>query len=319
MGRHRLPRALASRRARIVLGTTALVSLSLAGAVAGARGAAAGSTSTRALSRSAGRAQLIAALESAHAASFRHAPAGLRPLRSTGTLTPAIQKSDPNLYLTAPANGSAWTWVQNGYMHFTWTNLWYCNCTGLAIQLIWDSTNTQVYQGTGPCPASSSPSCPTANDVTLNPGAYTWQVGEWFDVNGDTQVQDNEVTASDIWGFTLVGPSGGTTTTTAPPTTTTAPPPPPTTTATTTTAATTTTTAPPPPPPPAPKCHVPNVKGLRLADAQLKLFDANCSLGSVTRAHSKVVAKGRISAQAPGPGKTLPADAPVKVTVSLGK
>lgn len=253
------------------------------------------------------------------------------PFKQSWTAAPAVRRTaqGDGIDLLTPANGSAWQWAPGGFLHFSWYNAWYCpGCNGVVVMIVFDSTGNHAYEGTGVCPASSAPSCPTSVDVSLNPGTYTWGVG--------VALGTNPTHLSDIWAFQISGaaPAPGTTTTPPPP------PPPPRTTTTATTATSATTTAPPatttappatttapaptptpttaPTPEPTPKCHVPNVKGMRLADAQIRLFKANCSLGKVTNVHSKVQ-KGRVIDQSPAPGGTFASDTPVRVMVSSGR
>jgi hypothetical protein len=224
--------------------------------------------------------------------------------------------SGDGIDLFAPGNGTAWTWSAGGYLAFSWYEAWYCTgCDGVEVLLVWDSNGNKVAELDGVCPASSSPSCPTQAQISLPPGSYTWGVG--------IQLGSNPTHVSDIWRFDITGSAP------APPATTTAVPPPP-------TAPTTTTTAPPPPTAPvappasvttaAPpvatavvRCRVPKLRGMTVAAAQLKLFNANCSLGSVTRIRSSSVRRGRVISSSPSAGKSLPADARVRVAVSRGR
>jgi len=68
-----------------------------------------------------------------------------------------------------------------------------------------------------------------------------------------------------------------------------------------------------PPPPPPTRCRVPNVVGLRLASARLRIRRAHCSVGRVRRARSRRV--GRVLAQSPRPGTRRPAGTPVRLVV----
>jgi hypothetical protein len=67
------------------------------------------------------------------------------------------------------------------------------------------------------------------------------------------------------------------------------------------------------------RCVVPNVKGKTLAAAKRKITAAHCRTGTVTRARSKTVRKGRVIRQSPKAGKKLPSGSKVKLTVSRGK
>lgn len=68
---------------------------------------------------------------------------------------------------------------------------------------------------------------------------------------------------------------------------------------------------------PAP-CVVPNVRGRALATARLRLARAHCAVGKVTRKYSAQVSKGRVIAQSPRAGATLPAAGKVRLVVSRG-
>jgi hypothetical protein len=74
----------------------------------------------------------------------------------------------------------------------------------------------------------------------------------------------------------------------------------------------------PPIPPPA-HCHVPSVKGERLAVAKKALRRSFCNSGTIERAFSKRVAKGRVVSARPGHGKFLPFHAKIRLVVSKGK
>ena len=318
-----------ARRARSVAVVLALFAVGLTAAMysaGGAKAGAAGRPITRDVMRAALRQELRTIRVSGpgtHALLTR--TAGRHPFRRAAALTPSAQRTakGDGIDLLEPANGSSWVWAAGGYLHFSWYNDWYCtNCLGAVAIVVFDSQGNHAYEGGGACSASIAPSCGTSVDVSLNPGHYTWGVGVSFG-QGDTHV-------SDIWSFDIVSSSAPTppaTTTTVP-----TPPPPPTTTTTTVPPpATTTSETPPPPPPttttapptttapaPAPTCHVPNVKGMLLADAQLRIFNSNCALGTVTRAKSKV-RKGRVIGQSPVSGRTLADDAPVRLLVSRGR
>jgi beta-lactam-binding protein with PASTA domain len=63
---------------------------------------------------------------------------------------------------------------------------------------------------------------------------------------------------------------------------------------------------------------VPRVIGLRLATAKTKIRHANCSVGTVKRAHSRVAA-GRVVRQSPKAHRHLGARARVNLVVSSGR
>jgi hypothetical protein len=67
------------------------------------------------------------------------------------------------------------------------------------------------------------------------------------------------------------------------------------------------------------KCVVPNVKRKPLATAKRRIAAAHCRTGTVTKAKSKTVPKGRVIAQKPPAGKKLAAGSRVKLVVSRGK
>jgi hypothetical protein len=66
-------------------------------------------------------------------------------------------------------------------------------------------------------------------------------------------------------------------------------------------------------------CVVPNVKRKTLAAAKRRIVAAHCSVGRITKARSSTVAKGRVSAQSPKPGKKLAARSKVNLVVSRGR
>jgi alpha-tubulin suppressor-like RCC1 family protein len=76
---------------------------------------------------------------------------------------------------------------------------------------------------------------------------------------------------------------------------------------------------PPPPPPPAAKCVVPNVKSKTLVAAKAAISAGHCSTGSVGRAYSRSVKKGRVISQKPAPGASLPSGSKVNLVVSRGR
>ena len=65
-------------------------------------------------------------------------------------------------------------------------------------------------------------------------------------------------------------------------------------------------------------CNVPALRGLTLAAAKKALAGANCRLGKVARAHSKVAA-GHVSSQKPAAGTVRPVGARIDLVVSLGR
>jgi uncharacterized repeat protein (TIGR01451 family) len=67
-----------------------------------------------------------------------------------------------------------------------------------------------------------------------------------------------------------------------------------------------------------PKCRVPKVIGKKLAPAKSRIKAAHCRVGKITKKKSSKKKKGRVLAQSPKPGKTLPAGAKVKLTVGKG-
>jgi TolB protein len=80
-----------------------------------------------------------------------------------------------------------------------------------------------------------------------------------------------------------------------------------------TTSTTTTTTA------PAERCVVPKVVGKTLATARTLLAKARCSTGKVTLVRSAKVAKGRVVAATPKPGRSVAVGTKVALSVSRGK
>jgi hypothetical protein len=66
------------------------------------------------------------------------------------------------------------------------------------------------------------------------------------------------------------------------------------------------------------KCKVPKVVGLTLRKARAKLLKGHCRLGKVTRKLSTSKKKGKVIAQKPKGGKTLPLNAKVSVIVGKG-
>jgi Big-like domain-containing protein/PASTA domain-containing protein len=68
-----------------------------------------------------------------------------------------------------------------------------------------------------------------------------------------------------------------------------------------------------------PPCHVPNVKGKRLAAARTALRRSLCRVGAIDRAFSRRVKKGRVISEKPRHGKYLRLFAKVALVVSKGK
>jgi uncharacterized repeat protein (TIGR01451 family) len=66
------------------------------------------------------------------------------------------------------------------------------------------------------------------------------------------------------------------------------------------------------------KCHVPKVVGLRLSKARIRIAAAHCRVGKLTKKKSSRKKKGRVLAQSPKPGKTLPGGSKVNLTVGKG-
>jgi beta-lactam-binding protein with PASTA domain len=64
---------------------------------------------------------------------------------------------------------------------------------------------------------------------------------------------------------------------------------------------------------------VPQVKGKTPAAAQVALLAAHCKLGTVRRAYSRTVRKGRILSQSVAPAKQLANGSAVGVVVSRGR
>jgi hypothetical protein len=80
---------------------------------------------------------------------------------------------------------------------------------------------------------------------------------------------------------------------------------------------------PPPPPPTTPiplaDCTVPNLKGLTLAVARMRIVQKHCSVGVVTRAYSTSARAGRVIRQTPPTGSALARGAEVDLLVSRGR
>ena len=70
---------------------------------------------------------------------------------------------------------------------------------------------------------------------------------------------------------------------------------------------------------PPPPCKVPRLRGKTLAGAKTALLARHCRLGTVRKAFSSTVRKGRVMKQAKAPGATLAYNAKVGVTLSKGR
>jgi PASTA domain len=68
-----------------------------------------------------------------------------------------------------------------------------------------------------------------------------------------------------------------------------------------------------------PICVVPNLRGKTLRATRAPLARANCRLGKVTRAYSRIVAKRQVISQRPRPGARLAERANVNVLISRGR
>jgi serine/threonine-protein kinase len=66
-------------------------------------------------------------------------------------------------------------------------------------------------------------------------------------------------------------------------------------------------------------CKVPNVKGMTLSAARRELKAGDCLLGTVRKAHSAKIKRGRVVSQSQRPGKTLKAGGKVNLVISKGK
>jgi hypothetical protein len=66
-------------------------------------------------------------------------------------------------------------------------------------------------------------------------------------------------------------------------------------------------------------CRVPDLRGLSLPAARIRLNRANCTVGRVTSARSSLVAPGRVIAQRPAPDARLRIAASVDLEVSRGR
>jgi hypothetical protein len=74
-----------------------------------------------------------------------------------------------------------------------------------------------------------------------------------------------------------------------------------------------------PPPAAQAKCTVPKVKGKTLAAAKTAIARGKCSLGTVRKAYSATMKKGRVISQKPAPGTKRAKGAKVSLVVSKGK
>jgi len=68
----------------------------------------------------------------------------------------------------------------------------------------------------------------------------------------------------------------------------------------------------------APPCHVPPVRGRKLAAARSAIAKASCRVGKVKRVRSKKVKRGRVISQSPRPGTSLTNLGKVNLVVSRG-
>jgi hypothetical protein len=67
------------------------------------------------------------------------------------------------------------------------------------------------------------------------------------------------------------------------------------------------------------RCTVPKVAGRMLSAAKRAIVHAHCRVGTIRRAYSKVVGKGRVISQRPRPGTALPGGGKVDLVVSRGR
>jgi serine/threonine-protein kinase len=63
---------------------------------------------------------------------------------------------------------------------------------------------------------------------------------------------------------------------------------------------------------------VPNVRGSTLAKARARIRKADCRVGKVTKAFSSARRRGRVVAEKPKPGTTLPGGARIDLTLGKG-
>jgi PASTA domain/Concanavalin A-like lectin/glucanases superfamily len=66
-------------------------------------------------------------------------------------------------------------------------------------------------------------------------------------------------------------------------------------------------------------CTVPHVRRKTLPAAKRTIARANCRVGTIRRAYSKIVKRGRVSSQTPRPGRVLPNRGRVNLVVSRGR
>ena len=66
-------------------------------------------------------------------------------------------------------------------------------------------------------------------------------------------------------------------------------------------------------------CHVPKVRGERLAAAESAIARAKCRVGAIKKAYSARVRTGRVISQAPAAGAVVPQGTKVTLKVSKGK
>jgi beta-lactam-binding protein with PASTA domain len=64
-----------------------------------------------------------------------------------------------------------------------------------------------------------------------------------------------------------------------------------------------------------PMCHVPKVKGLKLRIARVRIRQANCSVGRISRRRSWPWNLGLVIKQSPGRGAVRPAGSPVNLVL----
>jgi beta-lactam-binding protein with PASTA domain len=66
-------------------------------------------------------------------------------------------------------------------------------------------------------------------------------------------------------------------------------------------------------------CRVPKVVGKRLPSAKLAIAKGHCRTGKVGHAYSRKSKKGIVSSQSRRPGRVLPANSKVDLTVGRGR
>lgn len=67
------------------------------------------------------------------------------------------------------------------------------------------------------------------------------------------------------------------------------------------------------------RCTVQDARGLRLATAARTIARADCRVGKVRRAYSKVVKRLRVISETPNPGTVLPSGGKVNLVLSRGR